>query len=111
MERKAKVPIDINGEEYRRLKENLESFNETSGEKLTFDEFVSLSFETSSLEEKLDFKYDYLNALEAEIEELEKELESRCSIGLTGSEENYAELMEFRRKILKDSSNCINGTY
>ena len=111
MERKAKVPIDINGTEYRRVKGNLESFNETCDEKLTFDDFVSLVFETASLEEKLDFKYDYLNALKAEIKELEQELESRCSIGLAGSKEDYNEIMELRKKALKDSSNCINGTY
>ena len=111
MERKVEVPIDINGREYQKLKENLESFNDNAGDKLTFDEFVSLVFETTLIKERLDSKREHLEIIKAEAKELEDELASRYSIGLTGSEEDYDKLIELRKQILKDSSNHINGTY
>lgn len=113
MERKVEVPIDINGNEYRKLKENLESFNDNVGEgsKLNFDEFVCLVFETTMLKERLDSKHEHLEIIKAEAEQLEEELAGKYSIGLTGSEDDYDEVMELRKRILLDSSNHINGTY
>lgn len=103
-----KVPIDITGFEYDRIKENMELFNDTVGEggKLTFDEFVSLVFETALLEKKLDSKYDYLNVLKDEVKQLEEELMTKYSTGL---KEYNDDVIGCRRKVLKDSSNCING--
>lgn len=108
MEEDLEVPIDITGFEYARIKENLELFNDTvvEGEKLTFDEFVSLVFETALLEEKLDSKYDYLNVLKAEVKQLEDELMAKYSTGLN---EYNDDVIECRKKALKDSSYCING--
>ena len=107
------VPIDISDSEYRLLKENLELFNrDVEGKrKLTFDEFISLVFEAASLEERLDLKYNYLNALKAEITCLEKELAGKYSTGMTGSKEENKKVMELRKKIVKDSSAQINGLY
>lgn len=115
MEKKIKVdvPIEISDSEYRLLKEKLESFNSAieKKSKLTFDEFVSLVFETSSLEEKLNLKYDYLNSLKAEVKNLEEELAAKYSVGLMGSKEENSEIIELRKKIVKDSSSHINGLY
>ena len=74
--------------------------------KLTFDEFVSLVFETALLEKKLDSKYDYLNVLKDEVKQLEEELMTKYSTGL---KEYNDDVIGCRRKVLKDSSNCING--
>lgn len=107
------IPIEISDSQYRLLKENLELFNrdiEGNG-KLTFDEFISLVFEASSLEERLDSKYDYLNALKSEIARLEDELAGKYSAGLTGSKEENKKVIELRKKIVKDSSAHINGLY
>ena len=105
------VPIDLTSFEVERLKEKLEVFNNNVPEesKITFEEFISLVFETSLLEEKLNSKYNYLKLLEAEVKELEEELISKYSIGLTGSEEVYNEVIELRKKTLEDSSIYINN--
>ena len=116
MEEKVKVsevPIDITKSEYKRLKENLKLFNSTVCEEsgLTFDEFVSLVFETTQLEKKIDSKYDYLNILKAEIKQIEDELAEKYATGLTGCEKVNDEIMELRKQTLKDSLNHINGLY
>ena len=105
----AQVPISINGHEYKKLKENLELFNNTvfKESKITFDEFISLVFETTALNEKLNSKYEYLNILEDEIKQLEDELTAKYCLGLTGCDD----VVELRRKILKDSSDYIGGSY
>lgn len=105
-----KVPIDITGLEYKKLKENLDLFNKNveKEDKLTFDEFISLVFETASLTEKLDFKIDYLNSLKAEVKELEEELSAKYSTGL---KKDNDEVIESRKQILKDSSDYIDGLY
>lgn len=110
-EKKVEVPLGIDGAEYEMLKGNLEVFNENigKGRKLTFDEFVSLAFETASLEEKIDSKKDYLKALKAEVRELEEELQAKYSMGLTGDEEDYEDAVKSRKQALRDSSNCINA--
>ena len=99
------VPIDLTSFEYKRLEEKLELFNNDVAEenKLTFEEFVSLVFEVSLLEEELYSKSNYLRMLESEVKQLEEELLSRYSIGLTSSEEVYNEVIELRKKTLEDS--------
>lgn len=109
----SEVPIDITGPEYRRVKENLKIFNESVSKesRLTFDEFVSLVFETAQLEEKLEFKYDYLNILKSEIRKLEEELTVKYSTGLKDCDETDSDVIELRRQALRDSSDYINGLY
>ena len=100
------VPIDLTSFEVERLEEKLEIFNKNVPEesKLTFEEFIKLVFEVSLLEEDLDIKYNYLKRLKAEVKELEEDLVAKYSIGLTGSEEVYNEVIELRKKTLEDSS-------
>lgn len=104
------VPLDITESEYRKLKENLDLFNENlkKSDKLTFDEFINLIFETESLTERLDFKKDHLNVLKSEIRELEDELSAKCSVGLTNTNE---EVIKSRKAILKDSKKYIGGLH
>lgn len=99
------VPIDLTSFEVKRLKEKLEIFNSNVAEdsKLTFEEFIKLVFEVSLLEEDLDVKYNYLKRLKYEVKQLEEELTAKYSIGLTGSEEVYNEVIELRKKTLEDS--------
>jgi len=99
------VPIDLTSFEAERLKEKLEIFNSNVAEdsKLTFEEFIKLVFEVSLLEEDLDVKYNYLKRLKYEVKQLEEELIAKYSIGLTGSEEVYNEVIELRKKTLEDS--------
>ena len=99
------VPIDLTSFEVERLKEKLELFNKNVPEdkKLTFEEFISLVFEVSLLEEELDSKYNFHKRLGAEVKELEEELIRKYSIGLTGSEEVYNEVIELRKQTLEDS--------
>lgn len=99
------VPIDLTSFEVERLKEKLELFNNNVPEesKLTFEEFISLVFEVSLLEEELDSKYNYCKRLTAEVKGLEDELIDKYSIGLTGSEEVYSEVIELRKQTLEDS--------
>ena len=99
------VPIDLTSYEHERLKEKLDLFNKNVAEdsKLTFEEFIALVFETSLLEEELDSKYNYLKRLEAEVKGLEEKLIAKYSIGLTGSEEVYTEVIELRKQTLEDS--------
>ena len=99
------VPIDLTSFEVERLKEKLELFNNNVPEesKLTFEEFISLVFEVSLLEEELDSKYNYCKRLTAEVKGLEEELIDKYSIGLTGSEEVYSEVIELRKQTLEDS--------
>jgi len=100
------VPIDLTSFEMNRLKEKLEIFNSNVAEdssKLTFEEFVKLAFEVSLLEEELASKYNYAKLLESEIKQLEEDLIAKYSIGLTGSEEVYNEVIELRKKTLEDS--------
>ena len=101
------VPIDLTKYEHERLKEKLELFNKNVAEdsKLTFEEFISLVFEVSLLEDELDTKYNYSKRLEAEVDKLEKELLAKYSIGLIGSEEVYNEVIELRKQALEDSLN------
>ena len=110
MTEKLEVPIDITDFEYKKLKENLDLFNENlkKADRLTFDEFVSLVFETASLNEKLDFKKDHLNILKSEIKELEDELEVKYSVGLTNTGD---EVIKSRKDILRDSADYIGGLY
>ena len=105
------VPIDLTSFEVKRLEEKLESFNNNVPEdsKLTFEEFISLVFKTSLLEEELNSKYNYLNLLKAEVKGLEEELIAKYSTGLTGSEEVYNEVIELRKKTLEDSSIYIKN--
>ena len=105
------VPVDLTTFEIDRLKEKFELFNNNVPEesKITFEEFISLVFKTSLLEEELTSKYNYLRLLEAEVKGLEKELKAKYSIGLTGSEEVYNEVIELRKKTLEDSSIYINN--
>lgn len=100
-----KVPIDLTSFEVERLEEKLEIFNKNvpEGSKLSFEEFIKLVFEVSLLEEDLDVKYNYLKRLKYEVKELEEDLVAKYSIGLTGSEEVYNEVMELRKKTLEDS--------
>lgn len=100
-----KVPIDLTSFEVERLEEKLEIFNKNvpEGSKLSFEEFIKLVFEVSLLEEDLDVKYNYLRRLKYEVKELEEDLVAKYSIGLTGSEEVYNEVMELRKKTLEDS--------
>lgn len=99
------VPIDLTSFEVVRLKEKLELFNNNVPEekKLSFEEFIAVVFKVSLLEEELDTKYNYLRRLKAEVKELEEELLSKYSIGLTGSEEVYTEIIELRKQTLEDS--------
>ena len=99
------VPIDLTSFETNRLKEKLELFNSNVAEdsKLTFEEFIKLAFEVSLLEEELDSKYNYLRMLKYEVKKLEEDLAAKYSIGLTGSEEVYNEVIELRKKTLEDS--------
>ena len=99
------VPIDLTSFEVKRLKEKLELFNSNVAEdsKLTFEEFIKLAFEVSLLEEELASKYNYAKLLESEIKQLEEDLIAKYSIGLTGSEEVYNEVIELRKKTLEDS--------
>ena len=107
------IPIDITQSEYKMLKENLKLFNRNSckGSELTFDEFVSLVFETIRLEETLNSKYDYLKILKAEIKQIEAELSEKYAIGLTGPENNNKDIIKLRKQALKDSSDYIYGLY
>ena len=105
--KEVEVPIDLTNFEYDKLQQKLELFNKDVAEenKLTFEEYVSLIFETSLLEEKLETKLTFINLLKVEVEELEEKLLAKYSIGLEGSEEVYNEVIELRRQTLKDSSN------
>ena len=107
---KFNVPLDITGSEYEKLKDNLDAFNDTCKDRLTFDEFVSLTFKTAALEEKLDLKRNHLNILKGEIDEIENELASRYCIGLEDAKKPD-EVIGKRKRILKDSSAQINGLY
>lgn len=55
------------------------------------------------MEENLNSKYNYAKLLEYEIKELEEDLVAKYSIGLTGSEEVYNEVIDLRKKTLEDS--------
>ena len=94
-----KVSVHITGTEYKKLKKNLELFNcsADNDDKLTFDEFVSLIYEVTSLEEKLDSKYSYLNALKEEISHLEEQLNSKYQQELTPSKDS-GEILKSRKQ-------------
>lgn len=101
------VPIDLTKYEYERLKEKLELFNKDIPEenKITFEEYLSLIFKTSILEDELIAKTKVIEILNSDVEKLKKEIIERYSTGLEGSEEVYSEVMELRRKTLENPSN------
>lgn len=100
------VPIDLTSFEHDKLKQKLELFNKDVPEdkKLTFEEYLALIFETSILEDKLATKLTFIDLLKLEVKQLEEELLNKYSVGLEPSEEVYNEVIELRRKTLKDSS-------
>lgn len=99
--------IDLTNYELSRLEENLIKFNKDVPEekKLTLKEYISIVLDVSLIEKELNSKYNYLNILKKEVKELENDLKNKYSIGLTGSEEVFNEVIELRKKTLKDSSN------
>lgn len=105
--KEVKVPIDLTNFEYDKLKQKLELFNKNVPEdkKITFEEYLALIFETSILEDKLETKLTFIDLLELEVQQLKENLLAKYSIGLEPSEEVYNEVIELRRKTLKDSSN------
>ena len=105
------VPIDLTKYEYERLTEKLELFNKDIPEenKITFEDFLSLVFKTTIIEDELIAKTKVIEVLSSDVEKLKEELIERYSIGLEGSEEVYNEVIELRRKSLKDSSNYVKN--
>ena len=105
------VPIDLTKYEYERLTEKLELFNKDIPEanKISFEDFLSLVFKTSIIEDELIAKTKVIEILNSDVERLKEELIERYSTGLEGSEEVYNEVIELRRKTLKDSSNYVKN--
>ena len=105
------VPIDLTKYEYERLTEKLELFNKDVPEanKISFEDFLSLVFKTSIIEDELIAKTKVIEILNSDVERLKEELVERYSTGLEGSEEVYNEVIELRRKTLKDSSDYVKN--
>lgn len=105
------VPIDLTKYEHERLKEKLELFNKDIPEenKITFEEYLSLIFKTSILEDELIAKTKFIEILNSDVERLKKEIVERCSTGLESSEEVYSEIMELRRKTLENPSDYVKN--
>lgn len=105
------VPIDLTNYEYERLTEKLELFNKDIPEenKITFEDFLSLVFKTSIIEDELIAKTKVIEVLSSDVEKLKEELIERYSIGLEGSEEVYNEVIELRRKTLENPSDYVKN--
>lgn len=105
------VPIDLTNYEIERLKEKLELFNKDVPErnKITFEEYLSLIFKTSILEDELIAKTKFIEILNSDVKKLKEELAEKYSTGLEGSEELYTQVMELRRKTLENPSDYVKN--
>ena len=105
------VPIDLTKYEYERLTEKLELFNKDIPEanKISFEDFLSLVFKTSIIEDELIAKTKVIEILNSDVERLKEELIERYSTGLEGSEEVYNEVIELRRKTLENPSDYVKN--
>ena len=98
------VPLNISQEEQDKLQEDFEKYNMNKSEnnKLTFDEYVNKVLEVSMLEYTFDTKYNCMNLLKKDVEDLKSELEIKYLLGIKGNKALFNGLCEVRNEELKE---------